>query len=695
MSARVYETELGDVDSAIAHYRKVLEIDQHNLAAAESLDAIFRMSERYPELSQVLQQKAEILDDLDEKKSALFQAASIEEDVLEQMDAAIAVYNKVLELDMEELRAIDALIKLYLGLSRWQDLLGVYTRKADLVFDAEEKKLIYYQVGAVYERELSDVESSIDTYQRVLEIDPDDLQALSRLDVLYQTAENWPELLSVLQHEAELANDPSEGISYQYRIAELYEKHLDDVSRAIELYRELLQQMPDHEPTLAALEGIKSGDQDPLGAALVLEPIYDATGEWLKLVSTLEVQVSAAEDPFTQVDLLHRVARLHEEMLGDHNSAFGTYARAVTADSSNDDSLASLERLAMVVGKWADVATLYDAELVKLREDDPSRYVELGLRLAQIFETQLEDVDSAVARYRLVLEVDEENQTAVSSLDRLFTMTERWAELVEVLAREAEVGQSPDEILEFKYRLGQVQQIQLGDLPAAIQAYREVLHAAPEHIETMQALEGLFAEGINQIEIGEILEPLYSASGEWEKLAGVLEAELTHLKEPDERLQMYYRLAELHEERLIALDGSLEVFVRALKEYPADERTLDDIERLAGSVDAGWESLANAYADVLGLHTDKEVQTSIGKRLARLFEEELGDITKAEETYRYVLGVEQLDEEALANLDRIYTSVEQWPGVGSSSRTASARDRRDLRAHRALCPPRSGLRRAA
>jgi hypothetical protein len=63
----------------------------------------------------------------------------------------------VLELDPEDLRAIDALIKLYLDLSRWSELLGVYQRKVDLVVDPDEKKRIFYQVGAVYERELGDV----------------------------------------------------------------------------------------------------------------------------------------------------------------------------------------------------------------------------------------------------------------------------------------------------------------------------------------------------------------------------------------------------------------------------------------------------------------------------------------------------------------------------------------------------------
>jgi len=665
MSARVYEGDLADMDNAVRHYRTVLSIDPHALHAAESLERIFHGAERYEELSKVLQQKADILDDVNDKKTALFSAAVLEEDILGRHDAAMAVFNRVLELDSEDLRAIDALIKLYLNLSRWSDLLGVYARKADLVGDPDEKKGIYYQIGAVYERELADVPRAIDTYQRVLELDPVDLQALGRLDVLYQMAQNWAELLSVLQQESELANDPMEAISYQYRIAELYEKRLDDTARAIELYRDLLGQMPDHEPTLTALEGIKNGPKEALGAALVLEPIYDASGEWAKLVSVLEVQVRAAEDPYQRVDLLHRVARLYEEMLGDHANAFETYARAVAGDSSNEDSLGNLERLAMAVGRWADVARLYDQELDKLGEN-PQAFVDLGLRLAQIFETQLEDVDSAIARYRRVLAVDMENQSAVRALDRLFSMTERWTDLGQILAREAEIAQAPDEQLEFKFRLGQVQQLRLNDVNAAIAAYSEVITQAPDHQATLEALEGLFANGVKQIEIGAILEPLYQSTGDWEKLSRVLEAELAQLTGREERLAMYYRIAELFEDKLISPDGALAVYVRVLKEYPSDEKTLEEVERLAGSTDGGWETLANAYADVLGLHNDKVVQTAAGKKLARVFEEELGDVAKAEETYRYVLGVEPLDTEALTNLDRIYTQLEQYPELAST-----------------------------
>ena len=660
-SARVQESDLGDVDSAIALYRKVLEIDPLSRAAVESLERLFRNADRYQDLSLILQRKSEVLEEPFEKKDALFQAAAIEEDVLARPEAAIAVYSKVLDIDSDDVRAIDALIRRYLELSRWPDLLAVYAKKADLIGDVAEKKAIYYQVGAVYERELGDVPRAIDTYTKILELDPDDLQALSRLDVLYEHAKNWQELLSVLTRESEMTDDPNEAVSYQYRIAELYEKHLEDVTRAVELYREILERLPDHDPTLRALEGLKNGNADPLGAAAVLEPIYEGASDWPKLISVHEVQVTHATDPFQKVELLHRIARLNEDALTDHAAAFDTLARALPIDDSNEQTLGNLERLAMVVNRWPQVAELYDSQLDKLaHREEKARLVDLGLRNAQIFEVQLEDIDGAIARYRRVSDADPENLTAIRALDRLYLQTERWDDLAKVLAREADAAQSPDEILELRYRLGQVLQTKLADVDGALSAYRDVINAAPDHQATLDALEGLFASGVKQAEVGDILEPLYRSMGEWEKLSRVYEAQLVHTKGAEDKLAAYYRLAELFEEKLLDPEKTMQVYIRALSEYPLDEKAGEEGPRLAGVVDGGWDTLANAYADILGAHTEPIVQQTIGRRLARTFEDELADVGKAEETYKYVLSVEPADPEALANLDRIYLTLEAW-----------------------------------
>jgi tetratricopeptide (TPR) repeat protein len=679
-SAQVQEIDLGNTAAAVALYRKVLEIDPLSLTAIDALERLFRASEQYEDLSLALQRKSEILDEPADQKNALFQAAAIEEDVLARPEAAIAVYGKILAIDPDDVRAIDALIRRTLDLSRWTDLLALYAKKADLVSDVDEKKGIYYQVGAVYERELGDVAKAIDTYTKILELDPDDLQALSRLDVLYEHAQNWPELLSVLTREGEMTSDPNEAVGFEFRIASLYEKHLEDVPRAVELYREILQKQPDHEATLSALEALKDGDREPLAAAAVLEAVYEAASDWTKLIRVHEAQVRHASDPAQKVDLLHRIARLYEDALGDHSAAFDTYARALSVDDGNEQR-AGLERLAMVVNRWPEVARLYDARLDELAgQDDKEKFVELGLRCAQVFEVQLENVEQAVVRYRRVAEADPENVAALRALDRLYTQTERWADLAGVLAREAALADSPDDALELKYRLGQVRQLKLDDVDGALSAYRTVMEEAPDHALTLAALEGLFAAGVKQVEVGAILEPLYRSIGEWEKLAQVYEAQLAHTQGEEERAAAFHRLAELCEDKLLDPAKTLVVYIRMLREHPLDEKAGEEAPRLAGSVDGGWEMLANAYADIVGLHSDPAIQRAIGQRLARTFEQELGDVQKAEETYKYVLGVDPTDADALANLDRIYASQEAWQDLAGilEMRVKASRDPLDL-----------------
>ncbi len=402
-AATLREEELGDVATAIAHYQRVLQLEPNHIEAASALERLFHMAERYEDLAQILLTKAEILDIPDEQKEHLFRAAALYEEILERPEDAIAVYKKVLEVDHEDLGALDKLIELHLRLEQWENLLAVYERKADIVFDPDEKKRLYLEVGAVYEREIGDVDKAIDTYQRILEIEPDDLTAIGRLDALYQASGNWQELLSILEREADLAADPNEVISYRYRIADLWDHKLGDATRAVEGYREILAVIPDHQPTLDALERMIQDEKEPREAALVLEPVYSQYGEFERLVNVLEVQIAHEEDPIQKVELLHRVAELQEVQLERGRQAFDAFARALPLDNANEHTMANLERLAEELGAWAEVTALYDAEIGKLKDEAPDLLIDTALRVAQIYFIQLGDVDSAIQRYRTVL----------------------------------------------------------------------------------------------------------------------------------------------------------------------------------------------------------------------------------------------------------------------------------------------------
>ncbi len=653
-AAVIREEQLGDLGTAIAHYQRVLGLDPSHIESASALERLFHMAERYEDLAQILLTKAQILEAPDEQKEHLFRAAALYEEILERPTDAIAVYRKVLEVDSEDISALDKLIELHLRLEQWEDLLRVYERKADIVFDAEEKKRLYLEVGAVYEREIGDVAKAIDTYQRILEIEPDDLTAIGRLDALYQASGNWQELLSILEREADLAGDPNEVISYRYRIADLWDHKLGDATRAVEGYREILAVVPDHQPTLEALERMIQEGKEPREAALVLEPVYSQYGEFERLVHVLEVQIAHEEDPVRKVELLHRVAELQEVQLEKAREAFDAHARALPFDSANDHTLASLERLADELGAWGEVTRLYDTEIEKLKGQEPDVLIDMALRVAQIYFIQVGDVDSAIARYRTVLEADEHHAQAIEALDQLYEQTERWSDLAEILQKEAQLAPSPEDVLSFQFRLGQVYQHYLGRVPDAIQQYRDILAAAPEHQQALTALELLFAEGVSPLEIGEILEPLYRMSESWDKLVGVHQVQLQHTADPDERISMMHRVAEIAEDRAGDHQLALDWMQRAILEQPTHEHTVAEVERLAAMLDR-WDQLTNTYADVLASATDPQVVREVGTRQARIYETELGNVELAVEAYLFVLKSAPGDRDALENLDRIYT----------------------------------------
>ena len=653
-AATIREEQLGDAETAIAHYQQVLSLDADHIEAATALERLFHMTERYPDLAAILLEKAKILDIPEDQKDHLFRAAAIHEEILEKPEDAIAVYKKVLEVDSEEVRALDKLIELHLRLEKWQPLLGFYERKADIVFDPDEKKSLYLEVGAVYEREIGDVDKAIDTYQRILEIDPDDLTAIQRLDALYQASGNWEELRAILERSADLAGDPNEVISYRYRIADLWDHKLGDSTRAVDGYREILALVPDHQPTLDALERMIQEGKEPNQAALVLEPIYRQYGESARLVAVLEVQIAHEEDPIRRVELLHQVAELHEVQLDQTQEAFQAYARALPFDNANEHTMGSLERLADQLGGWNEVTRLYDVEIEKLRESEPDLLVDMALRVAQIYFIQVEDVDSAIARYRIVLEADEHHIQAIEALDQLYEQTERWAELAGILQKEVQLAPSPEDVLAFQFRLGQVYQHYLNRIDDAIEQYREILAAEPEHSQALGALEMLFAEGVQPLKIGEILEPLYRMSESWDRLIGVQQIQLRYQEDPEERVSMMHRLAEIAEDRASDHQLALEWMQRALLESPTHDHSASEVERLAAMLDR-WDQLANTYADVLATHEAPEVVVEVGKRQARIYELELGDVQRAVESYLFVLKANDRERETLENLDRIYT----------------------------------------
>jgi tetratricopeptide (TPR) repeat protein len=653
-AAEIREDDLGQLDRAVEHYRKVLEIDDEHHQSADALERLFQQAERYEDLAAIYRRKARMLPSPADQREQLVKAAAIYEDILDNPAEAIAVHQQVLEADSGDLESLDRLVELQTQLGKWSALLETYERKAEVVADPDARKELFTAMGRVYETQLDDSTKAIDVYQRVLEIDPDDLPALGHLDGLFEATTQWRDLLQVLERQSELVAEDAPRIELRFRIGELWRRHLEDPMQAIEIYRNILAETPDHQSTLDALTSMTSDAVEPLAAAEALEQVYLASGEYRKLTEVREVQIRFTEDPVERVEMLQQLAEIYEIQLEDPPSAFSAFVRALPLDTRNELTLASLERLAEQTSSWHEAASRYDAEVQRMREESPEEVVHLAKRSAVINEVQLDDVDAAISRYQFVVDVDSADVSAIEALDRLYEQTERWDDLAATLQIEAAVATTPEDVLNLQFRTGQIFQNQLGNMDSAIAQYREIIAAAPEFAPAVSALEDLFSSGVQPLQIGEVLEPLYRMQGNWGQLLSVQEVQVEHQSDPIERVVMMHRLAEIAEDKANDHRRAFQWMQKALLEDPSHDHSLGEAERLSAIVD-GWTQLATTYANGIQHTGDPLSRAELGRRLAKVYEEQLHDLERAEETYRFVLGVDGHDENALAALDRIYT----------------------------------------
>src|SRR5262249_22176177 len=158
------------------------------------------------------------------------------------------------------------------------------------------------------EEMLNQPAEAIRAYGEVLANDADNLDALRALDRLYVAGHQWQDLGDNLTRQLVLCDDDRARVVLLVRFAQLRETHLREVAQAIETYRQVLELDASTAASTGALERLLThADQrdHELTIATILEPIYQAAGDWSKQIGVYEIMVRHAFDPVRKIELLH------------------------------------------------------------------------------------------------------------------------------------------------------------------------------------------------------------------------------------------------------------------------------------------------------------------------------------------------------------------------------------------------------
>src|SRR5690606_1519864 len=151
----------------------------------------------------------------------------------------------------------------------------------------------------------------------------------------------------------------------------------------------------------------------------------------------------------------------------------------------------------------------------------------------------------------------------------------------ETLVQRVERAQSDEELVEFKFRLAEVQLNQLEDSAQALANYREVIMLDMDHAGARVALESLLQDKALRGEAAVILETVFEAREDWEKLVAVLEVRADVAADPDERVELLRKLANIASTRLGSAEDAISAQARALRADPSNKDARIELEELA------------------------------------------------------------------------------------------------------------------
>src|SRR5690606_5633983 len=142
----------------------------------------------------------------------LHRIAVIHERQLQEFDKAFDTYARALAIDAEDDNTVDQMTRLAEVTGDWEKYARILDEQAENIIDPLVKAKVLKRVAAVRLNQLSDVESSIDRYQKVLVEDPEDRDAIEALDAIFTHLERWQELVENLQRQIRITDDEQQSI---------------------------------------------------------------------------------------------------------------------------------------------------------------------------------------------------------------------------------------------------------------------------------------------------------------------------------------------------------------------------------------------------------------------------------------------------------------------------------------------------
>lgn len=536
----------------------------------------------------------------------------------------------------------EAFVKLWdrhLENEAWGAMVALLEKRINALDDDREKVRALIKLGSLYDEKLGDAQRAVDTFHRVLILEPRNRRAIWALGMLYHDLEDWEKVIEIYLLRIDLAEGPEEKLALRAQLAQIYEQRLQQEDQAL-------------------MEYIRAARLAPQNVRILLnmEKLATRTESFRELLAIYEDVVEHIDRIELRIALYLKLARLYTEHLSDDQQADGYYRRALDLSGEDTEKLFSISNIYGEEEEWEELITTY-SQLIRLAKA-PGVKSRVRREIARLYRNGLKDPVSAFFELVRVARYDPDEKGLIDELFDLGTSCEKHLELAAVLEDVGPRLADDQQRASLYSRLARLHLNDLHNADAALKAVTQALNLVPSHVPAQlvrfdlleagreydtlaKALESflsrpgldqevirvqrrrlaviyeeklanreraveLFREGLKEPakegapppeQREEILEELYRKQGTWEDLITLLTKRLVDLSDPESIVNAHLEIAEVYDTKLDQADQAFFELVRAARSAPEHSRLLDELFRLANK--AGFSSELIAVGDDL------------------------------------------------------------------------------------------------
>ncbi len=634
--AEVYTTQMDNGEMAfVTAARSLRELPDDE----GSLELVMRLYQRADAIDEVIALLNEVAPKAadDHRRADLYRSLARISALNEEAEESIEAWKRVLELEPTDNEALETVGKLLAKGGRVQELIDVLKRQLAMADDPQRRAGLLFQMGSLQQDYLKDQAGALATFRRLLEIAPEEPNALERMDRLCEAQERWPELADVLGRRLKVAQGDA-LFAAKYRLGLVRETKLLDKAGAIELYTELLASDPRNAGALTRMEAIVAKEPQNAVAVDVLLKAYRATGDLVKLAQVIESRVAVSPDAYERKVLLIELASVRDAQ-DEPELAFLALWRAFKEDPNDAELRKRLETTAEAAKSYEELVSAYEDELPRIAEAQDAAVI--CLKVGQILDTKLREADRAVGFYEKAREVyPEVGNRALPALDRIYGNLGQFEQQAGVLDALASLAPEAQERVALLFRLGQLAMDKLDSPDRAAAAFEKILTLDARHLPSLRALE-----------------QLYESAQFHDKLYRVLEAQKEGAQGP-ERERILQRIASVAAEGLGNVEESISVYRELLSKNPRNEQAFAQLEKLLDKA-GQHEELFELLKGKLTVTVDPRELVRLNERVGRVLFQQLGRGEEAIAYFKAALERDARHRGALECLRDIFEQLER------------------------------------